>query len=172
MINDWLSKDYYSSSYQPEYKDIKSKVLIEKLLFDSNGKVPNDYKFHCIKGKVEFIQIIEDRFENPQTRFYYTDWKQCPFFLEPIGSHFTFKSFKETMKSKHAINRTDQPNNLNDMIDVAERLASDFDYVRIDLYSLHDVIYFGEITLHPYGGMNRFVPEYFDLYYGGKCQSM
>ena len=72
------------------------------------------------------------------------------------------------MNSGNSTNRKARPNNLSDMIKLAEKLASDFDYVRIDLYSFQDSIYFGEITLHPYGGMNRFIPDHYDLHYGQK----
>jgi teichuronopeptide biosynthesis TupA-like protein len=48
------------------------------------------------------------------------------------------------------------------MLDVAERLAADFAFARIDLYNVDGRIYFGEITHNPGGGLVRLRPRAFD----------
>ena len=52
------------------------------------------------------------------------------------------------------------------MISVAQRLSSDFDFVRVDLYNIDGRIYFGELTHNPGGGLVRLRPRGFDLALG------
>ena len=44
----------------------------------------------------------------------------------------------------------DKPINIKDMIEVAELLSESLNFARIDLYSIFNRIYFGEITLTPW----------------------
>ena len=41
------------------------------------------------------------------------------------------------------------PENIDEMIRIAETLASDFPFVRVDLYNVDGKIYFGELTFAP-----------------------
>ena len=54
------------------------------------------------------------------------------------------------------------PDNLADMIKVAEELSKGFKFLRVDLYNVKDKIYFGELTFYPAAGMGAFVPEEWD----------
>lgn len=56
------------------------------------------------------------------------------------------------------------------MIRIAKKLSKDFDFIRVDLYSLGDKIYAGELTFHPGGGYSHFIPEKYDLIYGKKLK--
>lgn len=54
------------------------------------------------------------------------------------------------------------PDNLTDMIKVAEELSKGFKFLRVDLYNVKGRIYFGELTFYPAAGMGTFVPEEWD----------
>ncbi len=54
------------------------------------------------------------------------------------------------------------PENLNDMISLAEQLSDGFKFLRVDLYNIKGKIYFGELTFYPAAGMLPFVPEEWD----------
>ena len=54
------------------------------------------------------------------------------------------------------------PDNLTDMIKVAEELSKGFKFLRVDLYNVKDKIYFGELTFYTAAGMGAFVPEEWD----------
>ena len=54
------------------------------------------------------------------------------------------------------------------MIDVAEKLAKDFIYARIDLYEIKGKIYFGEITLSPNSGFDTDITYNTDKIFGKK----
>ena len=49
------------------------------------------------------------------------------------------------------------------MIEIAKKLSSDFDYVRVDLYNVSGKIYFGELTFYPWSGYVKFSPDTFDF---------
>jgi hypothetical protein len=52
------------------------------------------------------------------------------------------------------------------MRELAERLASGFDFVRVDLYALGDRIVVGELTHYPTGGNKSFDPPEWDARLG------
>ena len=154
--NLWLKQSHYHATKEPQYKNIIPKILIEKLLIDERGSLPLDYKMHCINGRVEFIQVDIDRFDNHKRNFYSTDWILLPFTWCPNNSGWI---------NGRPIER---PVNLDNMIWIAELLASDFPYLRVDLYSINEIIYFGELTLHHGSGWEIFDPLEYDRIYGSK----
>jgi hypothetical protein len=56
----------------------------------------------------------------------------------------------------------DKPKNFDKMLELAEVLAKDIPFVRIDFYNINGKIYFGEITFFPAAGMGKFEPEEWD----------
>lgn len=68
-----------------------------------------------------------------------------------------------------------KPDNLNQMLEISNILSKDFPYVRVDLYSFNNAIYFGELTFHPGAGLESFIPSQLDKQYGKKliinCES-
>ena len=51
---------------------------------------------------------------------------------------------------------------MGELIDVAERLARETDFVRVDLYAAGDRVVFGELTNYPDAGRANFDPASFD----------
>lgn len=51
------------------------------------------------------------------------------------------------------------PDNLSEMIKIAESLSNGCKFVRVDLYDVKGKIYFGELTFYPAAGLGEFVPE-------------
>ena len=45
------------------------------------------------------------------------------------------------------------PKNLKKMVNIATVLSKPFPYVRIDLYEIEGVVYFGELTFTPHGNI-------------------
>lgn len=158
----WLKINYYYFGKEYQYKNIKPRIIVENLLMTSKGKVPEDYKFHCFNGKVEFIQVDTDRFGDHKRSFFDKKWKLLPFTLcEKINNRPIYK-----------INRiTPKPINLNKMISLSETLSLDFDYVRVDLYNLKGKIYFGELTFNHGSGFESFFPDKYDAIYGNKIKT-
>ncbi len=147
----WLSKTYGVVTHEPWYFPIPPRVLVEEYLEDRRHGVPLDYKFWVFHGRVEFIQIDFGRFTQHTRTIYDRRWNRQPWCtLYPSGPDL------------------ERPKLLDEMTDLAERLAVDPDFVRIDLYSPNDeCIRFGEITFAPGAGLEPFSPSmYYDFAVG------
>jgi len=145
-----LSIPYGILKHEWAYGKIKQKlVVVERLLRDEQGNIPKDYKFHIINGVCAFIQVDFDRFINHSRTLYDKEWNYIP----------------ATLKFKQG-RQAEKPKNLPKMLQLAEQLSKGFDYIRIDLYSIGDRVYFGEMTHYPGSGMERFTPESLDFELG------
>lgn len=145
-----LSENHYNSTKEWQYKNIEPRIIVEQLLTYEDGSIPEDYKFHCFNGKLKFIMIDFDRFGDLRTRnLYDPEWNliKCNW-GRPYG--------KELKK----------PNNLDEMIQIAEKLSEDFVYARIDFYLVKGKTYFGEITLYHASGFQKFYQKECDEKFG------
>jgi hypothetical protein len=60
------------------------------------------------------------------------------------------------------------PGPAGEMIALAEQLAGDWGYVRVDLYCVNgEEIVFGELTFAHNSGLFEFVPQTYSQYFGG-----
>ncbi|CAH7209888.1 Glycosyltransferase [Vibrio chagasii] len=144
--------DYGKHSDEGWYSDIEPAVLVESLLLDKSGSVPNDYKFHVFNntGKI-YVQVDFDRFTDHNRTIYdengnIQEWS--------IGYKNYFREFPEIQY-------------INKMVKLAKKLANGFDYVRVDLYLLDGRIYFGEYTFAHGSGFEAIAPEKYDTILGG-----
>jgi hypothetical protein len=152
----WLSKNYYWIDREWQYKDIKPRIIVEKLLVDKNGKIPNDYKVHCINGKVEFIYVAVDREGVNKRNIYDKNWNPLPFSWA--------SRFKDASKLRGA--EIDPPATLEQMLRLSVEIAQLFAYVRVDFYDVDGQLYFGEITQCHGGGFDQMRPIEWDYKYG------
>ena len=137
------------------YRQAKPRIIVEQLLEDEShiNNAVNDYKIFCYDGKPTYIICISDRYSDRCNHLVYdTDWNKIQVASE--GARLDEDAPK--------------PENLQEMLDVAAKLSEDFPFARIDLYSLGNRIYFGEITFYPWSGYMEFEPEEFDFILGEK----
>lgn len=136
QIRDWLKPTEFSFS-ERHYNLISKKIICEEYIDDGTGGFPVDYKFMCIHGKVRCILACFGREKGHADYLPYNlDW-------QPIYDYHKGDAHNTKLLTK--------PANLNEMIVIAETLASGIDLVRVDLYSNGTRIWFGEITLTPSG---------------------
>jgi len=139
----WMKSIYGEEFREHHYRDIPPAIIIEEFLFDTKYEIPLDYKFHVFHGKCQYIQVDYGRFSEHAQTIYDMNW-------EP--QEFTFIYPRKIINTK-------RPATLGRMIEIAEALSGEFDYCRVDLYSMNDSdIYFGEMTLTPWAGYARFYP--------------
>lgn len=152
----WLDKDFYKISQEWQYKNIKRKIVVEKLLQTKSGRIPNDYKLHYINGELQFVYVSVDREGGNKRNIYDSEWKPLYF------------SWVESTKDSDNIRgeEIDAPDTFEKMKEFGEIIAKNFKYVRVDFYDVDGKLYFGEITLHHGSGYDVFVPEEYDLEYG------
>jgi hypothetical protein len=140
----WLGTNFGQDTYLGMawgYKNIKPTILIESFI-EENGKAPVDYKFHCFSGRVEFILVHHDRFEELKMR-------SVDMNFEPYDFRYDYPIWEGECR---------RPENFEDMVCLAETLSEEFDFLRVDLYNVGGRIYFGELTPYPGGGFERFFP--------------
>ena len=149
----WLNTPYGLNKMEWAYKNIPRKIIIEKFLKDKNNQSPKDYKFHMFHGKCKMIQINQGAFSNKDSRtltLYNSEWNK----IENV--FWEFKSTKKILK----------PKNLKEMINISKKLSKEFDYVKVDLYTLNNKIYVGELTNYPTSGNPTINPTSFDFELG------
>ena len=147
----WLDKLYgQGPNREWAYGLIRPRILVEELLSGPDGAVPDDYKFFVFHGRCRYVQVDTARFGARTHDFHRPDWEHLPL----SGGH-------PWADPPHP-----RPERLAEMIDLAEKLAVDTDFVRVDLYHLPDRIVFGELTSYPGGGDNPFDPEHFNEEFG------
>ncbi|GGZ70410.1 ATP-grasp fold amidoligase family protein [Algibacter mikhailovii] len=156
-----LSKNYYPQSKQWQYKNIEPCIIVEKLLLDRNGNIPNDYKVHCFNGKVNMISVDVGRDSDD----HYRNWYNAKWQREPYAWSSSKGEGKKTDPSDEDV---DKPLTLDEMIVLSEKLSKPFCYVRVDWYDVDGKLYFGELTFHHDGGNRPILPEKYDEILGQK----
>lgn len=155
QLEKWLRENYcqeYLVGMEWGYKNIIPAIIVESFL-EGNGSVPVDYKFLCYSGRAEFVQVDYGRFTENHTRtFFDRDFNRLEF----------------TYGKKLYPGKLVRPDNYGDMVELAESLTREFDLIRVDLYSVGNQIYVGELTCYPGGGVIRFRPRSYDFVLGEK----
>lgn len=150
QCREWLETTHGTMLEEYWYRDIEPQILVEERLQDGDNEVPLDYKLFVFDGQVEYIEVDFDRYTHHTRRFYDTDWNTQEFqFKFPMGPDIS------------------EPAKLDEMIEIAETLGENFDFIRVDLYQPDgDRIVFGEMTVGPESGSGRFVPREYDYKLG------
>jgi hypothetical protein len=150
-VGAWLSTDYGIGRQNREwhYAHIDRGLLVEPMIGDGVSPPP-DYKFFVFGGRVELVWRDDDRTTDHRRVIYDRNWIPQPFdFNKPRGEA-----------------GVDPPDNLPAMIELAERLAQDLEFVRVDFYDVDGRVYFGELTFFPAAGNGQFRPPEADLQVG------
>ena len=151
IARDWVAQLYgQGPNREWVYGRMPRRVIVEELLADADGAIPDDYKFFVFHGKCAFVQVDAGRFGRRTQDFFRPDWQHVPLSGGPPWAD------REPAK----------PARLSEMIDVAERLGADTDFVRVDLYDVDGRVVFGELTSFPAGGDSPFDPESFNKEFG------
>ncbi len=159
LFEKWLNrKNIGALSAEPQYKNMIPCIIAEELLpIPSGYSSLVDYKIWCINGEAKYIWTCCDRDEDgggADVMTYDLEWNPHPEF-----SVFTSEYRKGRLLPK--------PDNLDEMLELAEKLSNGFPQLRVDLYNIEGKIYFGELTFTSQGGMMDFyTPEF--LYKIGK----
>lgn len=153
MIDSWLHRKNIGSLHaEPHYKGMKPCVIAEEVLPLENGATTlTDYKIWCFNGKACYIWVCSDRSKDGNSAHVLTydlDWNPHP----------EYSVFNTDYLRGEVIPK---PQNLDEMIRVAETLSKGFPELRVDLYNVGDKVYFGELTFTSQGGfMDFYTPEF------------
>lgn len=153
-----LKENYYHESREWPYKDIIPKILVEEVLIPHNPPELIDYRFLCFSGRCEYLFVdvdtcADDGHHRPDARRNVYDRD---------GQYLDIKVTRE----QFPVERVSIPDNFIQMRDIAEKLATPFPFVRVDLYSFDGMIRFGEMTFFHAGGVSNIIPEEFQITLG------
>lgn len=122
------------------YTHIPPRIFAEELLPSGPSGIA-DYKFHCAKGEVIFVQYIYDRCTN----------KPKEQIIMPDGKITELKINYENSSGNAFI----RPTEWDKMLHISKTVSQNFKYVRVDLYLTPKGISFGEMTFFPHSGNCR-----------------
>ena len=152
ILKGWLGQNYYDVGREWVYKDIKPRIICEKYLENEEHHDLIDYKFYCYGGKPEAVFVCCNRFGPTGVKYdgYDMQWNKIPVYKGRPAAGLNLA----------------RPGNFDEMIDVATRLSEGFPFIRVDLYSVNNRIYFGELTFYPDNGLVPFSPDKYNYFFG------
>jgi hypothetical protein len=123
------------------YNFIRPKIVIEELLLDDEGRPPWEYNFLCFHGPngFDFVYTIQSPADHDAWAVIASDGR----------------ILAAAKLSDQELAARSRPTRFAQMVEVAEALSSDFDFVRVDLYFVHDQVFFGELTCTPRAGYTK-----------------
>lgn len=141
------------------YMRIKPAIIAEELLF--NDKISQiystsiiDYKIWCFNGKAHYIFTCCNRDKaGTDVMTYDISW----------NAHPEYSVLTNHCRRGNVIPK---PLNFERMINIAEKLAMPFPVVRVDLYNIGGIIYFGEMTFTSLGGLMDYYSDEFQTLAG------
>lgn len=148
QFSKWLKTNYGKKTCELHYSKIKPAIIIEEYI----GESPIEYKIHVFNGVAKYMYVVTNRGKGIKYNNYYIDW-----------TPFDGAQFNGWEKTNYPLSK---PNNWEEMIKVAETLASPFPFVRVDLYNINGKIYFGEMTFTPAKGTLIFDDDQADFEIG------
>jgi len=151
ICSQWLRTDFSAVQKEWVYRDIPRRVFAEQYLSDGMNPFPLDYKFYVFSGRCDAVHVDVDRLSGHKRATFDRNFNLLPFRngfpIPPPG-------------------RITKPENFDEMLSVAEALGREFSFIRVDLYSVHGRVYFGELTNFPDAGfksmdepLDRFLGE-------------
>ena len=133
----WLKTNYGKKTIEMHYAKIKPQIIIEQYIGDI-ANLPTEYKIHVFNGVAKYLYVVTGRGIDIRYNNYYIDW-----------TPFDGAQFNGWKKTDYEL---EKPKNYKKMVEIAELLAKPFPFVRVDLYNINGVIYFGEMTFTPAKG--------------------
>ena len=100
-----------------------------------------DYKFFCFDGVAESVMVCTER---------ETGHPKCYFF----DKEWNLKKYNIRGKEAPAGFTLSKPDCIDEMFSIAEKLSKGIPYVRVDLYCIDGLVYFGEMTFYPDSGFD------------------
>lgn len=144
VLSQWLLPyNTLINSYCRAYRNAKPCIIVEEYLGSDETGI-TDYKFYCYNGKCRHFLVCKDRGDN--TRYINYDMNMnC------------FAPSKNSRVTKEPFERTEA---FDKMLEMAEKVASNFPFVRVDYYYVDGRIYVGELTFYPGAGYNTYEREW------------
>lgn len=148
-----LTKALKRNSYLPGrewvYKDVKPRIIAEKLLKDNTSESIQDYKFFCFDGEPKCLFIASERhLGDEHVKFD---------FFDAEFNHLNIVQLHEQSGKEFA-----KPKSFTEMLTLSRKLSAGIPHVRVDFYEINGRPYFGEYTFYHHGGTIPFKTKEWD----------
>jgi len=150
-----LKRNFYYKGREWQYNKIKPRIIAEKYMEEYSCGEIKDYKFFCFNGEPKLIQVDFDRFKGHKRNLYSTKWEYIPASIK---------------YPTHPEIKIEKPKKFDAMLNLAKKLSSGYPHVRVDLYSIDNSIFFGELTFSHGNGCEKFTPKAFGIEMGSWMQ--
>ncbi|MCL2718136.1 MAG: glycosyl transferase [Lachnospiraceae bacterium] len=150
-LNTALLHNYYFLGREWVYKNIKPRIIAEIYLEDESADL-TDYKFMCFNGEVKcsFVCTKRNSKEGLCVTFFDKDWNRF--------------AFTRAYPNDNEI--IEKPANYAMMIELAELIAENKPFLRVDFYEVKGKLYIGELVHYPGNGLEKFNPPEWDNIFG------
>lgn len=149
----WMKTNMAYVSLEMHYLSIPPRILCEKYI-DSGEKNLTDYKVHCCDGKARFLLVCSYGQGKRYLDVFDRKWNHLPV----------------VVGAEQNPERPKRPEQLEGMCRMAEKLAEGIPFVRIDLYTVKNRVYFGEMTFTPATGILFHFTDAFLMEEGKYCK--
>ena len=143
-VSGWLGTNYYWPCREYQYFNIRPRPFVEEFLECADGSEAFVHRFWCFGGVPRVLSV--GNFARSMTPFFDTDWNKLELATKP-NAHQPWVA---------------KPRHFDEMLHAAARLSDEFDFVRVDLYSVDGRIVFSELTFTPAAGVFTFRPAEWD----------
>lgn len=142
-FNRYMKRRYGWAAGEQHYNLIEPKIVVEELLEGNTGGCPWDFCFFSYNTPAGFEYSLAIACPKGRSAIFGRGSADHP------GQLLT-STIPEKELAPHL-----NPTNYPEMVRVARSLSREFDFVRVDLYSVGDRVYFGELTCTPHQGYGR-----------------
>ncbi len=151
LLSSWMKQDYaFVNGLELPYHGINPVIMAEEYM---DVEETTELSVHCFAGKPLLVQTKVSDSIYGDVEFeacYDASWRKIPFTF----SHSEFPG------------EITRPENLDEILKVAETISNEFEYVCIRFYSLKDRIYVKDINFSPNSGLGKQYLSQMDRYLG------
>jgi len=143
-MKNWLASVHDVFAQEPGYWHAPRRILAERMICNSDGSPPLERRMFVFDGRVRLTQTIMVEGNALRISAYHDRaWRR----LNWRG------------RSQPHPGPFPRPQRYDELVEIAERLGTGFDHVRVDLYDADERIYVGEVTLYTLSGFMHFTTD-------------
>ncbi len=146
----WMRQRYGLKRHEWAYHGIKACILVEDLVLGADGQPAMDVKFQVMDGVCDRVEVIYNRQTSGRYVTATRDWIEMD------------ADWRDYARGK----LPEKPIFYEQMRDFAEKIGSDFDYIRVDFLSGATEWKLNELTLYESDGLTAYVDPNVELAYG------
>lgn len=152
LINEHLAINHFNCAREWAYKNVKPRIIIEEYLDSIERDSSAEYKIFCFDGNAQFILVCtgNGHGDNRTNDFYDMEFNHLP-----VSGNYP-----------NSEKPLDRPDELDEMVRIAEIIAEEIIQLRVDFYLTDGKIYIGEATFYHDAGYCKFFPPEWDTKFG------